>query len=41
MKCEVVPLPHSSLILALSDFWFFAFLKKRVRGIHITFDEEV
>jgi transposase len=41
IRSEVVPHPPYSLDLVPSEFWLFAALKKHLKGIHFTCDEEV
>jgi hypothetical protein len=38
---DIVPCPPYGLYLTPSDFWLFTFLKKHLKRIHFTCDEEV
>jgi transposase len=40
-RFEIVPHPPYSLDLAPSDFWLFAALKKHLKEIYFTCDEDV
>jgi transposase len=40
IRSEVVPYPPYSVVLAPSDFWLSAVVRKYPKGIHFTWDEE-